>query len=141
MTPAYLAFDPTSRRLRLDPHKPAFVQNPYEAYAFLHGAANAFFWEDYGFWCFGGFDVRLQGRTVPPEEFIRRKALLLLKILVMSAGNPVHRDALVEGLWPGVDPRSGVNRLHGVLHALRNATEPFKEQRRWIYVCNYEVTL
>jgi unspecific monooxygenase len=56
MMPAYLAFDPTSRRLHLDPHEPAFVQNPDEAYAFLHGTANAFFWEDYGFWCFGGFD-------------------------------------------------------------------------------------
>ncbi|MDG4877805.1 cytochrome P450 [Mesorhizobium sp. WSM4935] len=56
MMPAYLDFDSAGRRLRLDPHEPAFVQNPYEAYAFLHGAANAFFWEDYGFWCFGGFD-------------------------------------------------------------------------------------
>ncbi|TGV26395.1 cytochrome P450 [Mesorhizobium sp. M4B.F.Ca.ET.143.01.1.1] len=54
--PAYLAFDPAGRRLRLDPHEPAFFLNPYEAYAFLHGAANVFFWEDYGFWCFGGFD-------------------------------------------------------------------------------------
>ncbi|RVD32829.1 cytochrome P450 [Mesorhizobium sp. M4B.F.Ca.ET.019.03.1.1] len=54
--PAYLAFDPAGRRLRLDAHEPAFFLNPYEAYAFLHGAANAFFWEDYGFWCFGGFD-------------------------------------------------------------------------------------
>ncbi|PBB91800.1 cytochrome P450 [Mesorhizobium sp. WSM3864] len=56
MMPPYLTFDPVSRRLRLDPHEPAFVQNPYEAYAFLHGASNAFFWENYGFWCFGGFD-------------------------------------------------------------------------------------
>ncbi|RUX21479.1 cytochrome P450 [Mesorhizobium sp. M2A.F.Ca.ET.042.01.1.1] len=56
MMPAYLDFDTSSRRLRLDPHEPAFVQNPYAAYAFLHGTANAFFWEDYGFWCFGGFD-------------------------------------------------------------------------------------
>ncbi|RAZ73370.1 cytochrome P450 [Mesorhizobium atlanticum] len=56
MMPAYLDFDTSSRRLRLDPHEPAFVQNPYEAYAFLHGTASAFFWEDYGFWCFGGFD-------------------------------------------------------------------------------------
>lgn len=54
--PAYLAFDPAGRRLRLDPHEPAFFLNPYDAYAFLHGAADAFFWEDYGFWCFGGFD-------------------------------------------------------------------------------------
>lgn len=52
----YLAFDPASRRLRLDPHEPAFFQNPYEAYGFLHRASNAFFWEDFGFWCLGGFD-------------------------------------------------------------------------------------
>ncbi|MER9430832.1 cytochrome P450 [Mesorhizobium sp. M0482] len=56
LKPPYLAFDPASRRLRLDPHEPAFFQNPYEAYAFLHGASNAFFWEEFGFWCFGSFD-------------------------------------------------------------------------------------
>ncbi|MER8706096.1 cytochrome P450 [Mesorhizobium sp. M1088] len=56
LKPPYLAFDPATRRLRLDPHEPAFFQNPYEAYAFLHGASNAFFWEEFGFWCFGGFD-------------------------------------------------------------------------------------
>ncbi|MBZ9676739.1 cytochrome P450 [Mesorhizobium sp. ES1-1] len=52
----YLAFDPATRRLRLDPHRPAFFQNPYEAYGFLHGVSNAFFWEEFGFWCLGGFD-------------------------------------------------------------------------------------
>ncbi|ESW69042.1 cytochrome P450 [Mesorhizobium sp. RSR380A] len=54
--PPYLAFDPATRRLRLDPHEPAFFQNPYDAYAVLHGASNAFFWEEFGSWCFGGFD-------------------------------------------------------------------------------------
>ncbi|MER9881886.1 MULTISPECIES: cytochrome P450 [unclassified Mesorhizobium] len=56
LKPPYLAFDPATRRLRLDPHEPAFFQDPYQAYAFLHGASNAFFWEEFGFWCFGGFD-------------------------------------------------------------------------------------
>ncbi|MER8475612.1 cytochrome P450 [Mesorhizobium sp. M1163] len=56
LKPPYLAFDPATRRLWLDPHEPAFFQDPYEAYAFLHGASNAFFWEEFGFWCFGGFD-------------------------------------------------------------------------------------
>ncbi|PAQ01145.1 cytochrome P450 [Mesorhizobium mediterraneum] len=54
--PPYLSFDPATRRVRMDPHEPAFFQNPYEAYAFMHGASNAFFWEEFGFWCFGGFD-------------------------------------------------------------------------------------
>jgi unspecific monooxygenase len=54
--PSYLSFDPASRRASLDPHEPAFVQDPYEAYAWLHSASPAFFWEEYGFWCFGGYD-------------------------------------------------------------------------------------
>jgi cytochrome P450 len=54
--PPYLAFDPASRHLRLDPHEPAFFQNPHDAYAFMHGASKAFFWEEFGFWCLGGFD-------------------------------------------------------------------------------------
>src|SRR5262245_32120404 len=71
--PAYLAFDASTRRVRLDPHSAEFVQNPYEAYSWLHGQASAFFWEDYGFWCFGGFDDvnrllrdRRFGREKPP---------------------------------------------------------------------------
>ncbi|MEI5680268.1 MULTISPECIES: cytochrome P450 [unclassified Mesorhizobium] len=54
--PPFLTLAPDHRRLRLDPHEQRFVQNPYEAYAWLHGASNVFFWEEFGFWCFGGYD-------------------------------------------------------------------------------------
>ena len=54
--PPYLAFDAATRRLRLDPHEGRFVQNPGEAYAWLHRQGGPFFWEDYGLWCFGGFE-------------------------------------------------------------------------------------
>ncbi len=56
VAPSYLDFHPATRRLRLDPHESAFFQNPYEAYAWLHTQGGAFFWEDFGFWCFGGYD-------------------------------------------------------------------------------------
>ncbi|MGE0501980.1 MAG: cytochrome P450 [Rhizobiaceae bacterium] len=71
--PPYLTFDPATRRLRLDPHEPRFVQEPYEAYTWLHTASPVFFWEDYGFWCFGGHDAvnrLLRDRRIgrqPPE--------------------------------------------------------------------------
>ena len=68
--PPYLAFDPATRRLRLDPHEQKFVQNPYEAYAWLHGTAGAFFWEEYGHWCFGGFDD--VGRLLRDRRFGRQ---------------------------------------------------------------------
>ncbi|MBL8576281.1 MAG: cytochrome P450 [Mesorhizobium sp.] len=54
--PNYLSFDAEARRLRLDPRAPGFYQNPYEAYAWLHGQGSTFFWEEFGYWCFGGYD-------------------------------------------------------------------------------------
>ncbi|MEQ1942527.1 cytochrome P450 [Mesorhizobium sp. VNQ89] len=54
--PAYLSFDAETRRLRLDPRAPGFYQNPYEAYVWLHGQGSTFFWEEFGYWCFGGYD-------------------------------------------------------------------------------------
>lgn len=54
--PAYLRFDAASRHLRLDPHAPLFFQDPYSAYSFMHQAAPVFFWEEFGFWCFIGYD-------------------------------------------------------------------------------------
>ncbi len=54
--PTYLAFDASTRRLRLDPRDTRFYQNPYEAYAWLHEQGSTFFWEQFDHWCFGGYD-------------------------------------------------------------------------------------
>jgi cytochrome P450 len=47
--------DIARRSVRLDPRDPAFFNDPYPAYAAIREAAPAFFWEDYGFWCFARF--------------------------------------------------------------------------------------
>ncbi len=47
-----LIIDAARRRVRLDPRDPEFYNNSYPAYRAIHAAAPAFFWEDYGFWCF-----------------------------------------------------------------------------------------
>lgn len=54
--PPYLSFDASTRRLRLDPHVTGFYRNPYEAYAWLHAQGSTFYWEEFGHWCFGGYD-------------------------------------------------------------------------------------
>ena len=48
-------FENKHRSLKLDPATPAFYQNPYETYAFLHQKSSIVYWEDYKIWCFGGF--------------------------------------------------------------------------------------
>lgn len=54
--PDYLHFNAAACRVRIDPHDPAFFQNPYPAYAFLHENCPVFFWEEFGKWSFAGFD-------------------------------------------------------------------------------------
>ncbi len=50
------------RRVRADPHDPAFYNDPYALYRAVHadagerGVAPAFEWDEYGFWCLAGFE-------------------------------------------------------------------------------------
>lgn len=71
--------------------------------------------------CLGPLEVRLHGLPVPAQAFVRRQAITLLKLLALRAPSPVHRDVLIDHLWPEADARRGGNRLHGVVHALRSA--------------------
>ncbi len=87
--------------------------------------------------CFGHFEVAIGDKKLSNSSFARRDALTLLKILVLRAGKQVHRSRLIEWLWPEIDESTGRNRLHGVVHALRNAIEPFAAERRWIYVLKH----
>ncbi len=86
--------------------------------------------------CLGSTELRLGQRVLGPGAFSRRKALTLLEMLMLRAGNPAARESLVEALWPGVSPDAGANRFHVVLHALRAVIEPLRDQRRWIYIRN-----
>ena len=50
-----LIIDAARRSVLLDPRDPDFFGDPYWAYAAIRAAAPAFFWEDYGFWCFAAY--------------------------------------------------------------------------------------
>ena len=61
-----LAIDAARRRVRLDPRDPDFFKDPYRAYAAIREAAPAFFWEDYGFWCFAAPCRRIRASARSP---------------------------------------------------------------------------
>ncbi len=54
--PEYLQLDIHTHRVSIDPHGHEFYQYPYAAYAFLHETCPVFYWEEFGIWCFAGFD-------------------------------------------------------------------------------------
>jgi cytochrome P450 len=45
-----------TRTVNLDPRDPTFVQDTYSAYDVIRAIGPAFKWEQYGHWCFPGFD-------------------------------------------------------------------------------------
>jgi predicted ATPase/DNA-binding SARP family transcriptional activator len=69
----------------------------------------------------GGFDVQIDGTVVPAGVWRLNKARSLLKLLALAEGNRMHRDAVVEALWPDAAAASGANNLHQALHAARRA--------------------
>ena len=69
----------------------------------------------------GGFDVLVDGVAVPAGGWRLNKARSLLKLLALAEGNRMHRDAVVEALWPDLTAVAGANNLHQALHAARRA--------------------
>jgi DNA-binding SARP family transcriptional activator len=86
--------------------------------------------------CLGRFQLFREGRSIPIAWFRRTSAVTLLKFLILGGGKHFSRDALCDLLWPEVEPGAGVNRLHGVVHALREVLEPHRAERRWLFIKN-----
>ncbi|MCP5287100.1 MAG: PD40 domain-containing protein [Burkholderiaceae bacterium] len=73
---------------------------------------------------FGRFVVRIDDVAVDDRRWSRRAAQALVKLLALSAPHTLHREQLIDLLWPGQTPEAGVNSLNKALHAARRALEP-----------------
>jgi DNA-binding SARP family transcriptional activator len=72
----------------------------------------------------GGFRVERRGAADPVSEWQRRSAKMLTKLLATCPGHALHREQIMELLWPGVGMDSALNTLGKALHAVRRALEP-----------------
>lgn len=78
--------------------------------------------------CLGPLEVLNEGQLLSPSSIKRTQAWELLKLLALRLGTSIDQAELIESLWPGVEPKAGANRLHGLVHALRRALEPGEGQ-------------
>lgn len=65
----------------------------------------------------GGFSISLGGREV--GEWRLKKAKALVKLLALAPEHRLHRERVMEALWPNLEPSSAANNLHHALHAAR----------------------
>ena len=113
---------PAESRMRLEPTQGARPQ-PVSATA----AAPVPGREDLRFMGLGGFAVFRGDERIRSGEFGRARARALLAAL-LCAGEPVHRDRLLEWFWPDLDPERGLRAFGVTLHGLRRALEPQRER-------------
>lgn len=69
----------------------------------------------------GGFSVAVDGRDVPASAWGRRQAASLVKMLALAPGRRLHREQVMEALWPGLAPDAAAPRLHKAAHYARRA--------------------
>src|SRR6478735_7875366 len=69
----------------------------------------------------GGFDVEVDDRPVPATAWRLRKSSELVKLLALTSDHRIHREQVIEQLWPERPPDAGVNNFHQALHVARVA--------------------
>jgi DNA-binding SARP family transcriptional activator len=67
----------------------------------------------------GGFAVRIDGRPIPPREWRRRQAASLVKLLALAPRRTLHREQVIDALWPGAGIDDAGPRLHKAAHFAR----------------------
>jgi hypothetical protein len=75
-------------------------------------------------WLLGGFRVSVGSRTIHHDEWRLRKAASLLKLLALAPSHRLHREQVMDLLWPDSGRRAASNSLRKTLHAARKVLDP-----------------
>jgi len=67
----------------------------------------------------GGFGLAAGGCSIDIGKWKRKQAVTLMKYLVTQVDRPVHRERLLDRLWPGVEKNRGLGRLKVTMYSLR----------------------
>ena len=82
----------------------------------------------------GSFDVDVGGRPVSGSAWRLRKASELVRILALAPGHRLHRETLMEQLWPDRPLEAASNNLHQAIRAARAAIGPTDDAGRRMLV-------
>ena len=78
----------------------------------------------------GGFCVERIDVGQAVSDWPRRSAKTLIKLLAVQPGHALHREQVIDVLWPKVDAESALNSLGKALHVARRALEPELPRRQ-----------
>src|SRR5437660_1184815 len=71
----------------------------------------------------GGFTVSARQGEVAEERWRLRKSRSLVKLLALSPGHSMHREQVIEALWPEREPAAAANNLRQAMFVVRRALD------------------
>jgi DNA-binding SARP family transcriptional activator len=72
----------------------------------------------------GGFQVSVGSRAIGEDGWRLRKARGLIALLALEPGHRMHRERLMDLLWPDLDAGAAANNLRYALHVARRTLDP-----------------
>jgi DNA-binding SARP family transcriptional activator len=69
----------------------------------------------------GRFEVIVDGAATPERCWQRRSAAALVKVLALTPGHRLHREQVIDMLWPDDTPAEAAPKLHKAAHYARRA--------------------
>ncbi len=72
----------------------------------------------------GSFYLSLGNQILPTQAQRRKKASDVIKLLALQPEQRLHREQVLDALWPDLDEKSGMNNLHQNLYHARRMLEP-----------------
>jgi DNA-binding SARP family transcriptional activator/pimeloyl-ACP methyl ester carboxylesterase len=69
----------------------------------------------------GAFEVWVNRRRVPAQAWRRRRASDLVKLLALAPRHRLHREQVIDALWPDLPPEAGGANLRKAAHYARAA--------------------
>lgn len=77
----------------------------------------------------GGFRVLRDGIQLDPRAWGREKALHLFQFLVTNRNRYLHKEQIIDQLWPAASWEAGDRDFRVALHAVHRALEPDRAPR------------
>ncbi|HEX6708731.1 MAG TPA: BTAD domain-containing putative transcriptional regulator, partial [Rubrobacter sp.] len=78
------------------------------------------------------FEVSVGPRVIQEDGWRLRKAASVVKLLALAPDHSLHREQVMNLLWPDLGARAAANNLHQALHVARRTLEP--EARTYRYL-------
>lgn len=92
-------------------------------------------------WLLGGFRIAVDGAPVEEGHWHLRKAAALVKLLALEPGHRLHRERVMEILWPDLTPSAAASNLRYALHVARRALGDGSGARRYLRLREDHVSL